>query len=195
MIKQILLSTTLAAGLSALAVTPALAGPEEDAVRQAIENALPGTLIHDPLNYDWETRGSDVKSKVVKAKELNTGEALQVRVKKKKQNPWDTAISMNMDKPVKTGDTIEVHFWARTAKASAGKETAIMTLYVGRTEEPYDNILAEEIKPGSEWKMQTLRGIAKRDFGPGKVKAEFQLAKYAQTVEFGPIYISNLGGS
>lgn len=192
MLRNAITSSLLVLGLCAFTATPSSA-QDADAVRLAIENALPGTLLHDPLNYDWVSRGGDMKSKVVDAAELTSGQAMQVRIKKKKPKAWDSVITLEMEDGVKSGDKIEIHFWARTKKAAAGKETADITLFVGRNQEPYDYIVSEQVLPSSEWKMQTIRGVAKSDYNSGRLKAEFQLARASQTIEFGPIYISNLG--
>ena len=192
MLKNAIASSVIILGLLAFGPVPSSA-QDADAVRQAIENALPGKLIHDPVNYKWNSNGSDMKTKVIDAAELTSGQALQVRVKKKKKNAWDNVISLEMDDGVKSGEQIEIHYWARTKKAASGSDAADISLFVGRNKEPYDSIIVEQISPSKEWKMKTIRARANTDFNSGELKAEFQLARAAQTVEFGPIYISNLG--
>jgi len=121
------------------------------------------SFLHDSTALKWEARGSN---KVVKVVEAAT--------------PSGQAIS-------------EMRFWARTAKAPKSKDQAEFIIYVGRTEEPYDNIINEKFSPSAEWKSYTLTGTAKANFNAGKLKAEYQLGKQAQTVEFGGLYVSNLG--
>ena len=163
-----------------------------EAARQAIEDALPGTLLHNPLAIQWDSRGEDKKIKVVDA-ETSTGQALSARVKKRKQKPWDVVVGFDLDDGIKAGDQIEMHYWARTKKAPKGKETAEFTVFVGRNEEPYDNVIAEQITPDGEWKMLTLKRTANKDIPAGKLKVEYQIGEHAQTIEFGPVYVSNLG--
>jgi len=86
-----------------------------------------------------------------------------------------------------------MYFWARTAKAPKSKEQAEFVVYLGRNEEPHDNIFSEEFSPTDEWKAYTLSGVAKSNFSGGKLKAEYQIGKQIQTVEFGGMYVSNLG--
>jgi len=163
-----------------------------EAARQAIEDALPGTLIHNPLAVEWESRGDDKKIKIIKA-ETSTGQALSARVKKRKQKPWDVVVSFDLDDGVKAGEQLEMHFFARTKKAASGKETAEFTAFVGRNKEPYDNVISETVAPSEEWEMLTLKRTAEKDIPAGQLKVEYQIGQHAQTIEFGPVYVSNLG--
>jgi len=163
-----------------------------EAARQAIEDALPGTLIHNPLAVEWESRGDDKKIKIIKA-ETSTGQALSARVKKRKQKPWDVVVSFDLDDGVKAGEQLEMHFFARTKKAASGKETAEFTAFVGRNKEPYDNVISETVAPSEEWEMLTLKRTAEEDIPAGQLKVEYQIGQHAQTIEFGPVYVSNLG--
>lgn len=172
---------------------PASFAQDMDAVLKALDDALPGSLMHNPLEMDWQKRGSDLKTKVVKAEALPSGQAISARVKKRQEKPWDTVIGIEVEQGVKKGETVQVHFWARTKKPAAGKDTANIVLFVGRNAEPYDNILSEDITPGEEWKLMSVKGVAESDFKAGSIKAEYQLGKSSQTVEFGPIYVSTLG--
>ncbi|NNC37250.1 MAG: hypothetical protein EX271_11790 [Acidimicrobiales bacterium] len=165
-----------------------------DAARQAIEDALPGTLIHNPLDIEWESRGNDKKVKVVDAA-TPTGQALSARVKKRKQKPWDVVVWFDLEDSVQSGEEVEMHFWARTAKAAKGEETAKFTVFVGEDEEPYDYIISEEFTPGKDWKLHTLKGVAKKDFPGDELKVEYQIGQHVQTIEFGPVYVSNLGSA
>ena len=191
MLNKILISIALIIGLTVVSTGPAYAQDAEAAVA-ALENALPGKLMHNPYLADWQMKGDDKKFKVVDAATPN-GQAISARVKKRKTKPWDIALWIELDDAVKKGDEIEMHFWARTAKAPKGQDDSEFVVFVGRNEEPYDNIFSEDFSPGGEWKLHTLKGTANSNYSAGEVKAEFQLAKHAQTVEFGPVYVSNLG--
>lgn len=191
MIKRTLL--TLAFGMAALnTISIPTHAQDMEAALQAVEDALPGELLHNPFLIDWETKGDKARFKVIDA-ETPTGQAIQARNKKRRTKAWDVALWVDLPEGVKKGDTVEMHFWARTEKAATGKETSEFVAFVGRNEEPYDYIISEDMTPGTEWKLHTLKGNAKADFGNEKLKVEFQLAQHAQTIEFGPIYVSNLG--
>lgn len=155
-------------------------------------HAQDGTLLHNPVNIKWEARGNDKKLKVIEA-DTPSGQAISARTKKRKKRPWDIALWVDLDDGVQKGEEVEINFWARTAKAPKGKDKGEFVVFVGRNEEPHDYIISETFSPSSEWKKHTLRGVAKARFPAGKIKAEYQLGKNAQTVEFGSIYVSSLG--
>lgn len=164
-----------------------------EAALQALEDALPGDLIHNPLDLQWEPGGNDVKTKIVDADALNSGQAVSVRVRKRQPRPWDSYIRVDLEDAVQKGETIQVYYYARTAKAAKGSDTAKLVLFLGRNEEPYDNILSEEILPSTEWQLASVTGVANADYSSGELKVEFQLGKASQTIEFGPVYVSTLG--
>ena len=114
---------------------------EMDQVLKALDDALPGELIHNPLVLDWEFKGNDLRSKIVDASELPSGKAISAKLKKKQQRPWDSVLFVDIEGEIKSGDTVQVHYWARTKKPATGKETGDMILFVGRKEEPYDSVI------------------------------------------------------
>ena len=172
--------------------SPSFAQDMKQALK-ALDDALPGTLIHNPYEIKWDTRGPNKKIRIVDAPELSTGKALSAKVKRKTDKPWDIVVYTDIEGAVKSGEKIEAHFYARTKTPRSGQDTATITLFIGRNEEPFDNIISEDIKPSKDWKLHTVHGIAKRNYDKGTIKAEYQLGQGTQTVEFGPIYISSLG--
>lgn len=159
---------------------------------KALDDALPGTLMHNPYDLEWGARGPNQKTTVINTKGTPTGKALSAKISKKGNNPWDIVVGTEIKEGVKSGETVKAYFWARTKKAPKGIDTADVVLFVGRNDEPYDFIISEDIKPGAEWNLMSATGIAKSDFKADSIKAEFQLGRAAQTLEIGPIYITNL---
>ena len=173
--------------------SPALSQDAEmEQALKALEDALPGTLMHNPYDLQWNSRGPNNKIKVVDAKETPTGKAMSAKITKKANKPWDIVVTTEIKEGVKSGETVKAYFWTRTKKARKGMETADITLFVGRNDEPYDYIISENIKPGADWELLSVTGTAKSDFKTDTIKAEFQLGRAAQTVEIGPIYVTNL---
>ena len=150
------------------------------------------TLMHNPNAIEWEQRGNDKKVKIVEA-DTPSGMAISAYTKKRKQNPWDIALYFDLDKGVKKGDKVSVTMWVRTAKAAKGQDTAEFVLFMGRNEEPYDYIMSENVLPSTEWELLKFEAVAEASMPDDDVKVEFQLAKHKQTIEFGPIFVNNLG--
>jgi len=145
MIRKTLL---LAASAVMIGATVPASSDDQDleVAKNAIDAALPGKLMHNPVAIEWENRGNDKKIKVIDAA-TPSGQAISAKIKKRKTNPWDVALFVELEDGVKKGDAVEVHLWARTAKAAKSKDTAEVVVFLGRNEEPYDNIFAEDLMP------------------------------------------------
>lgn len=185
--------TTLIIGATIIFSPTAFAQDAEMAqALKTLDDALPGTLMHNPYDLQWNARGPNKKIKVVTAEGPPTGKALRAKVTRRANKPWDIVVTTEIEDGVKSGDTVKAYFWARTKKPRKGMDTADITLFVGRNDEPYDYIISENITPGTEWELLSVSSTAKSDFKKDSIKAEFQLGRAAQTVEIGPIYVTNL---
>lgn len=166
---------------------------DADAALQALDDALPGELMHNPFDLKWDSKGNDLKTKVVTAEAMTSGQAVSARLKKKQPRVWDSNLSIQIPEAVNKGEEVQIFFYVRTAKPATGRDTGNIVLFMGRNEEPYDYIVLEDVFPDSEWKLMNLTGVADANYPAGTLKVEYQLGKAAQTVEFGPVYVSNLG--
>lgn len=190
-IKSIL--TGFAVMSSLLVALPASAqDTAADAALKALDDALPGDLIHNPLNIEWAKGGNDLRTKVVDTAALPSGQAINAKLKKRQNKPWDSYVSAQITGGVNKGEEIQVYYWARTAKARKGAETADIAIFVGRNEEPYDYIISEDLEPSTEWALKSVKGVASANYPEGTLKVEYQLGRAAQTVELGPVYVSRL---
>ena len=165
---------------------------DESAALAAMEEAIPGTLLHNPLDIQWSPGGNDLKSKVVDAAALPTGKAIQARTKKKQANGWDTQIMASVPEAIAEGDRVRVLYHVRTVTPPKGAEAADVALFVGRKVEPYDSVIFHEFRPGTEWEMRQVEGVAGADFPAGSVKLEYHLGRAKQVVEIGPVYVSRM---
>lgn len=167
--------------------------PEVAAALKALDAQLPGTLINNPYDIEWNTEGSDKRDSVVKSEDAPGGMAYRVVVKKKKRNHWDTATRIPMTTSVEKDDVIMISFWARAAKPPKGSETGDITVTIQRNIDPYDSVIEERMDIGKEWKLYSLSGKASRDYSDDKTNINFNLAHAKQTIEFGQFYVMNLG--
>lgn len=168
----------------------------QDEIQQALEALdaqLPGKLLNNPYDIQWRTDGSDKKEEVVKSEGAPGGMAYRVTVKKKKQNPWDTATRIPMTASIEKDDVILMSFWARSVKPPKGRDAGDISVSIQRNIEPYDSVLEERIDLGTEWKLYSAAGTASRDYSSDKTQINFNLARAKQTVEFGHFYVMNLG--
>lgn len=178
---------------STMMLTTTAQAQDADAALQALDDALPGVLMHNPFDLKWDAKGNDLKTKVVTAEAMTSGQAISARLKKKQPRVWDSNLSIQIPQAVNKGEEVQIFFYVRTEKPASGLETGNISLFMGRNKEPYDYIISEDVFPASEWKLMNLTGVAAADYPAGTLKVEYQLGKAAQTVEFGPVYVSNLG--
>lgn len=189
-----LISASIFAGLTYLPNVAFAQHAEADmaAALQALDDALPGRLIHNPLIIDWDAGGEDMQTRVVDAEALMSGNAIRVRMKKAQRNPWGARLFFNIPEAVNSGDKVQVYYWVRTHKAAKDMDSAEIDMFLGRNSEPYDFIFIEQLYPGEEWELANVTGTASEDYPAGSLKLEYQLGRHAQSVEFGPVYVSVL---
>lgn len=197
MFKRTILSLTSAAFLTLALSSASYAEESTDAaIQQALElldAQLPGKLINNPYDIQWRTDGADKKDSIVKSDGVPGGMAYQVRVKKTKKNPWDTAIHIPMTQSIEKDDVILLSYWARAVKPQKGKDAGDISVGLQRNIEPYDSVFEERVALGKEWKLYHATGKAKRDYKADKTQLNFNLARAKQTLQFGQFYIMNLG--
>ena len=59
---------------------------------KALDEALPGRLMHNPYDLHWESRGPNQKIKVINTNGTPTGKALSAKTSKKGKEPWDLSL-------------------------------------------------------------------------------------------------------
>ncbi len=173
---------------------PSFADPKFE-IEPISQFSLPGTLIHDPMNIQWEPDGKNYKADVVASDGVPGGQAIEIRVKRKSKDPWDTNLRAPFRDNISAGESIEIYFWARASKLPKGKDAGEISVALGRNVEPYDTVAVETIYPTAQWKMYRVTGTAGRDLASNKADMGFNLAQMKQTIEFGPFYAVTLGTS
>ena len=171
---------------------PAIA-QDDDAGRAAalaaLEEALPGTLMNDPFDVEWVVYGDAHRSKVVEAEGVPGGLAYQVKVKGKQENPWDVSVQNAVRDGVSQGDVVLMAFWGR---ATEGGPVPFVPR-VAEKAEPYAATAEGPTTLGPDWQLHYISGRAPRDWAPGALALNFNVATGKHTVQFGQYYVMNLG--
>ncbi|NNU15483.1 hypothetical protein HK107_04000 [Parvularcula sp. ZS-1/3] len=173
------------------AAAPAAA--QDDAAMQeaisALESALKGELLNNPYTTRWSTEGNGVRGKVVRSDTAPGGAAFEVSVKRSFQNAWEGRVTVPLEKDIEKGDMIEVSIYLRAEKLPKSMQAGNVDLQVVRTREPYDNIMSENIRPGSDWQLYTVRGVAGRDFDADQTVFGVNMGSAKQTLQLGSVYV------
>ena len=181
------------AAIGALALTAPALAQERDPALQALDDALPGTLINDPLTIDWNTYGEGVSTKRVKAKEIPGQYALRFRMRTKPKDRWEVATQIPVTGEIASGDTIKVALWARSVKAKTPDGLAVITPRLQRNAEPYDGLDGPTFTLTEDWTLYEFDGPSPADLAPGEAVLALQLGGAVQTLEVGQVYVMNLG--
>ena len=167
--------------------------PEEIAALAALEAELPGTLMNNPIAPGWATYGAEHSTKVLKVPELPGGYAYEVRVKQANRNPWDISVTAPLTAGVNAGDTVLVAFWVRALKPAEQTGTGDIQVRVQQIKEPYSGVAESPVSAGPDWQLHYVKGIASTTYAPGEINIAFNAGRYKQTLQFGQVYVMNLG--
>ena len=152
-----------------------------------------GSLADKLINSPGAVRVDGAKARIVKDAKVQGGSALRVPAKKG-VNPWDIAVTSDVIKPIKAGDNLIVAFWARLQKGEKGaKSVSLPYNALQLSAAPYNTLFSQPVTIVPEWTMFEVKGKADKDYAAGTVKATFQVATADQTVDFGPVFVLNLG--
>ena len=173
--------------------SPLLAGKQENEVLQAIDDALPGDLINDPTTIEWDVYGNSKKPKQVDAKETPGQVAMQLQVVKKGAQKYDMGVNVPITGAIKSGNLINVAFWARAKKADTDDGKGLIAVRINQNKAPYDGFGDQDVKLGSEWYLHEVKMRANADLKKGEAVVGFQLAGAKQTIEIGQVYVLDMG--
>jgi hypothetical protein len=121
------------------------------------------------------------------------GKAIRVNVTKGK-DLWSTSLNSAIDKPVKAGDNIVLAFWARLETGPEGATTStIQNAAVQLNSAPWTAVAHGQPTIGPDWKLHEVKGKADKDYKPGELGATIQLGDADRTIDFGPLFVLDLG--
>lgn len=168
----------MAASGSAAAQAPAT--PQAD---------IASMMINDP----GAPQVNGAKAKLRDDPAVQGGKAIRIPIAAKAKNAWEVSIASPVTKPIKAGDQLVLAFWARLEKGEAGPTATLPYAAIQMTSEPWTTVMAGSADIGPEWKLHEIRGKADKDYAANSVGATIQLATAKQTIDFGPIFVLNLG--
>jgi hypothetical protein len=184
-IKHIALPLTLLMATLAYAEQPT---PE----LQALDDALPGTLINDPTRLDWTVFGQGAASKPVKGDTIPGGKAaLQVTVPKAGATLYEIGTNAPITAAIKPGTDLVVAFYARTASSSRSDGSGIIGVRFQQNSAPYPGFGDTVLSVGPSWRLLQLRTQAKMAIPLGKGTVALHFGAAAQSIEVGQVYVIN----
>jgi hypothetical protein len=171
--------TTLLGSSSAFAQQPT---PE----LQALDDALPGTLINDPSRLDWVVFGTGESHKSVKGDGIPGGAAaIQITIPKAGSTLYEIGTNAPISTAIKPGQQLVVAFYARTVKSAAPGGKGIIGVRFQQNAAPYPGFGDTTVVIGAAWELYEVRATADKAIAKGLAVVSFQLSGAKQTIEIG----------
>ncbi|MCM8730978.1 hypothetical protein ACFO8O_08400 [Hephaestia sp. GCM10023244] len=151
-------------------------------------------IINNPNPQAFQVYNAPEPARVVADKKVQGGHALRVQIPGGSAQPWSISLSDPIDRPVAKGDRLVLAFYARAARSeAAGGGAHLPNNGVQLARAPYTGIFGGAVDITPDWTMYHLQGVADRDYAAGELAVSMHLASGKQTLEFGPIFVLDLG--
>jgi hypothetical protein len=180
------------AALSAPSVAQQTPMRQPTAALQALDDALPGTLINDPTKMDWPLYGQGGQSRQVRARGVPGDLAFQVQSPKAGATLYELGFNVPITAPVRAGEPITVAFWARTLRAATPDRQGIIGLRIQRNAPPYPGFGDTRVAIGPNWKLYEVKFVADQAISADLAVLGFQISGARQTIEIGQTYVLDM---
>ncbi len=185
--KRVLIA---AAALAALAPAAGAAQDQPTAELQALDDALPGTLINDPSRMDWAFYGAEQKTKNVQDPSIpGGGAAVRVEVPRAGANIYDSGANVPIRRSIAVGRDVTVAFYARTVKSEAPGGKGKIGVRFQQNAAPYAGFGDTVLDVGSEWALYEVTARSDKALPMGQAVVGLQLAGAKQVIEIGQVII------
>jgi hypothetical protein len=176
----------------ALLITTAVSSQQPTPELQALDDALPGTLINDPTRLDWTVFGPGATSKPIKNDVIPGGKAaLQVTVPKAGTTLYEIGTNAPITAAIKPGTDLVVAFYARAASSSRRDGNGIIGIRFQQNAAPYPGFGDTTLMIGKEWKLYEMAAKSNIAIPKGQAVVAFQLSGAKQVIEIGQTIVAS----
>lgn len=153
---------------------------------QALDDALPGTLINDPSKLDWAIFGPGVSTKAVRGSDIpGGGGAMQITSPKAAPNIYDIGANAPISAPIRSGQRIVVAFYARAISAETPDGKGKIGLRIQQNAAPYPGFGDTVLDIGRDWKLYEVQATSNIAIAKGLAVVGFQLSGAKQVIQIG----------
>ena len=184
--KRILIAAT-----ALVALVPAQAQDSQPTPElQALDDALPGTLINDPSRMDWSFYGAEQKTRNVQDASIpGGGAAVRVEVPRAGANIYDSGANVPIRRGIAVGRNVTVAFYARTVKSEAPGGKGKIGVRFQQNAAPYAGFGDTVLDIGSEWALYEVTARSDKALPTGQAVVGLQLAGAKQVIEIGQVIV------
>lgn len=176
----------IAAFAALVSVSTPLVADQPTAELQALDDALPGTLINDPTRLDWQIFGTGQTNKTVKGEDIPGGKAAtQITIPKAGATLFEIGANAPIAAGIKIGTDVVVAFYARTVSADTSDGRGRIGLRFQQNVAPYAGFGDTTLIIEKDWKLYEVAAKANISIPRGQAVVGFQLAGAKQVIEIG----------
>jgi Carbohydrate binding domain len=147
-----------------------------------------GVVLTDYQTHNWPVYGSGQTRKVVPAKEVPGGKAVQFSVAKA-ANAYDTGITIPIGNRIEEGEILLLAILARTVSADTPDGKARIGVKVLKNAPPYPGFAENMLAIGPNWGLYQIKTQARMPLDVGEGAIAVHLGGANQVVEIGQVYL------
>lgn len=176
------------------AASAQIEGEDEDSINMAfaaIMGSMPreGDIIMSPFVSMLSTFGEKVQSQeMIDDPDVPGYKALRVTAKSGRNN-WDASVNSPIGPAVKKGDLLVMVNYLRLVEGSAEMPYNV----IQRNSPPFNAVIQGSETITGEWEVYVMQGKADKDYAQNSLGVSMHLANADHTVDFGPVFVFNLG--
>jgi hypothetical protein len=140
---------------------------------------------------NWSVMPDRPRPAFVQSADAPGGTAMRVRVRHAGANPWDVQASSPIAGAINKGDVILLLFYARAEVPAPGG--SVLPARIQLSAAPYTAVLQSNETLTGEWAQHCAIAVASDDLAAGAANVSVHLATAEQTIDFGPVFVLNLG--
>ncbi len=148
-----------------------------------------GDVITDYSTQDWPRYGLRETLRMVAAREVPGGQAVQFTIAAAGTNPYDAGLSIPVRRSVTEGTPFTVAVLARTISADTPDGKGRIGLRIQQVRPPYPGFGDTTIAIGPNWGLYQLRTTARMTLVAGEGVVGLHLAGAKQVIEIGQVYL------
>jgi endoglucanase len=150
-----------------------------------------GSVMTDYATQEWPLYGKGATKKIVPAKPVPGGNAVQYSIAAPSANAYDLGLSIPVKDTITEGDVLVVAILARTVSANTADGKGRLGIRVQQDAPPYPGFADNILSIGPNWGLIQLRTQAKMSIEAGKAVVSIHLGGAQQVVEIGQVYLIN----
>jgi hypothetical protein len=148
-----------------------------------------GEVITDYSTQKWPMFGTGAVQKIVPAKEVPGGRAVQFSIAVAAAAPHETGLAIPVTRKIEKGDILVLAVLARTISADTADGKGRISVRVQQDAPPYPGFAENILAIGPGWGLYQLRTQAKMTIDQGQAVVGIHLAGVKQVIEIGQIYL------